>query len=131
MYRVYSNVLMIGAADKARGLQELPVRVLMINTGKEAIRCLKEERIDTVISRWELVDMPNGLLLEKILAARPKMPTIAFVQPGNWQQEIAARSLGVTAILNDDVDDEYFRSTLCQLLRIEKIRQLSLAAAAQ
>jgi DNA-binding NtrC family response regulator len=120
---------MIGTADKASGLRELPLRVLMINTGKEAIQCLKDERIDTVVSRWELVDMPDGELLEKILAARPKMPTIAFVEPGNWQQEIMARSLGVTAILSDDTDDEYFRSTICQILRIGDITKLSLALA--
>jgi len=126
---VYSNVLMIGTADKASGLRELPLRLLVIDTGKEAIECLREERIDTVISRWELVDMPDGQLLEKILAARPKMPTIAFVEPGNWQQEIMARSLGVTAILSDDTDDEYFRSTICQIMRIDGFTKLTLALA--
>lgn len=129
MSHVYSNVLMIGTADKASGLRELPLRLLVIDTGKEAIECLREERIDTVISRWELVDMPDGQLLEKILAARPKMPTIAFVEPGNWQQEIMARSLGVTAILSDDTDDEYFRSTICQIMRIDSFTKLTLALA--
>ncbi|MCE5187298.1 MAG: hypothetical protein LLF76_14360 [Planctomycetaceae bacterium] len=128
MCQVYSNVLMIGTADKAAGLQELPIRLLVINTGKEAIQCLRHEHIDTVVSRWELVDMPNGILLERILAARPKMPTVAFVEPGNWQQEIMARSLGVTAILTDDIADDYFRSTICQILKIKDIARLSLAA---
>lgn len=128
MCQVYSTILMIGTEDKAKGLQELPLRLLMINNGKEAIRCLKEEHIDTVVSRWELVDMPDGVLLERIRAARPQMPTVAFVQPGNWQQEIMARSIGVTAILSDDIDDDYFRSTICQILRIEDIARLSVAA---
>jgi DNA-binding NarL/FixJ family response regulator len=125
--QVYSTILLIGAKDKAKGLTELPLRLLMINTGKEAIQCLREERVDSVVSRWELVDMPDGLLLERILAARPKMPTVAFVEPGNQQQEIMARSLGVTAILSDDIDDDYFRETLCQILHIEDISVLSLA----
>lgn len=128
MCQIYSTVLMIGTGDKARGLQELPLRLLVIDTGKEAIRCLREEHVDTVVSRWELVDMPEGLLLERILAARPKMPTVAFVEPGNWQQEIMARSLGVTAILTDDIDDDYFRTTICQILRIKDIARLSVAA---
>jgi DNA-binding NarL/FixJ family response regulator len=118
---------MIGTQDKAKGLQELPLRLLIMNTGREAIQCLKEEHVDSVVSRWELVDMPDGLLLERILAARPKMPTVAFVEPGNEQQEIMARSLGVTAILSDDIGDDYFRSTLCQILHIETIEALSLA----
>ncbi len=130
MCQVYSTILIIAAQDKANALQELPLRVLMMDTGKEAVRCLREERIDSVVSRWDLVDMPAGELLQKIAAARPKMPTVAFIEPGNRQQEIMARSLGVTAILSDDIDDDYFRSTVCQILQIEDIAAVMLAGSA-
>jgi hypothetical protein len=53
--------------------------------------------------------------------ARPGTPTIAFVRPGDKQQEIAARSLGVSVVLSEDVDDDYFRDAVCQLLGIDSI----------
>jgi DNA-binding NtrC family response regulator len=120
---------MIGTKDKASELHELPLRLVTLDTGKEAIKCLKEEQIDTVVSRWNLIDMPEGQLLAKIIAAMPKMPTVAFIEPGNWQQEIMARSLGVTAVLNEDIDDAYFRNTICQLLRIEDIASVCLSSS--
>lgn len=128
MCQIYSTILIVAAQDKAAALQELPLRLLMMDTGKEAIQCLREEQIDTVVSRWNLVDMPEGKLLEKITAARSKIPTVAFIEPGNQEQEIMARSLGVSAILSDDIDDDYFRSTVCQILHIEDIAAVSVAA---
>ena len=118
MYVVVANVLAVGVTDKSDALKELPIRLLVMDTGAEAIRCLRDERIATVISRWELVDMPQGELLKSVIAAKPAIPTIAFVTPGDRSQEIAARILGVSAILSEDVDDDYFRETLCQLLDI-------------
>ena len=44
------------------------------------------------------------------------MPTIAVVKPGDRKQEIAARSLGVAAVLTDDTSDEHFRTTVSQVL---------------
>ncbi len=128
MCRVYSTILMIGTKDKASGLSELPLRLLMMDTGKEAVQCLREEPVDSVVSRWNLVDMPDGLLLERIRAARPSMPTVAFIEPGNQQQEIMARSLGVTAILSEDIEGDYLRETICQILHIEDFATLSIAA---
>ena len=118
MRAVVANVLTVGVADKSGILEELPIRLLVMDTGTEAVRCLRSERIDTVVSRWELADMPDGLLLRKLIAAKPAIPTIAFISPGDYSQEIAARGLGVSAILSEDVDDEYFREVLCELLGI-------------
>ena len=128
MCRIYSTILMIGTNDKTEALRELPVRLLVIDTAKEALACLKTKEVDSVVSQWDLVDMPQGMLLEKIIDAKPNMPTVAFIEPGNWEQEIAARSIGVTAILSDDIDEPYFRSTICQLLHIESVSTLSLAS---
>jgi len=118
MNLVVANILAVGVTDKRDALKELPIRLLVMNTGAEAVRCLQKEAIDTVISRWELFDMPRGRLLKNIIAANPAIPTIAFVTPGDRSQEIAARALGVSAILSEDVDDDYFRETICQLLGI-------------
>lgn len=127
MYVVVANVLAVGVSDKSDALRELSIRLLVMDTGAEAVRCLQEERIATVISRWELVDMPKGELLRNIIAARPNIPTIAFITPGDRSQEIAARGLGVSAILSEDVDDDDFRETLCQLLGICTITNVKVA----
>ncbi len=121
MYTVVANVLAVGMGKRSEALRELPIRLLVMNTGAQAVRCLKEERIDTVVSRLGLIDMPHGSLLRNILAARPAMPTIAFVTPGDNAQEITARSLGVAAVLSDDINDDYFREAVCQLLGISTV----------
>ena len=121
MYVVVANILAVGVSDKSGALKGLPIRLLVMDTGAEAVRCLQEERIATVISRWELFDMPRGRLLKNIIAADPVVPTIAFVTSGDRSQEIAARGLGVSAILSEDVDDDYFREIICQLLDIRTI----------
>lgn len=121
---VVANVLAVGITDKSEALNVLPVRLLLMETGAEAIQCLREEKIAAVISRWELIDMPQGTLLKNIVAAKPAIPAIAFVTPGDRSQEIAARSLGVSAILSEDVDDEYFREIVCQLLGIYRISRV-------
>jgi len=129
MCRIYSTVLMVGIKDKTHGLQELPLRLLVMDTGKQALKCLREESIDSVISRWDLLDMPNGLLFQRILAARPKMPTVALIESGNTEQEILARSLGVTAVITDDAEGEYLRRLICQILHLEDGVALHAAAA--
>ena len=112
------NILVVGVADKGRALGEMPVRVLTVDTGTQAICCLKEERIDTVISHWALIDMLGGKFLRNVIEAKPSTLTIAFIKPGDINQELAARRLGVNAVLSEDIDDDYFRETVCQLLGI-------------
>jgi DNA-binding NtrC family response regulator len=124
MFVVEATVLAVGVDGKAEALQELPIRLLLMNTGAEAVACLREEEIHTVISRWELVDMPDGRFLRNIIAAKPTVPTIAFVEAGDPQREIAARSLGVSAVLTDDTNDEYFRAIVCQILGLSNLSHI-------
>jgi len=121
------NILVIGIADKGSVLRELPVRVLAMDTGAQAIRCLKAERIDTVVSHWELIDIPAGKLLRNVKEAKPSTPTIAFIKSADIDQEVAARRLGVDAILSEDIDDDYFRETVCQLLGISAVASVQIA----
>jgi DNA-binding NtrC family response regulator len=118
MCSVKAKILTVGVAGADEALKELPVQLLVMETGLQAIRCLRDEKIDTMISHWNLVDFPQGALLENVIPAKPSMPTIAFIHSGDIYQEIAARSLGVTAVLNEDIDPQSFRQVVCQLLRI-------------
>ena len=120
------TILSVGIRNKSEALETLPVRVLVMDNGAEAVRHLFKDKIDIVISHWDLTDMPQGMLLEKIIGAKPNMPTVAFIESDNWEQEITARSLGVTAILNEDIDESYFRNTICRILHIEDVSMLSL-----
>ena len=115
------TVLSVGIKNKSEALKTLPVRVLVMDSGTEAVRHLFEDKIDIVISHWDLIDMPGGKLLKKIVAAKPNLPTIAFVKAGDHQQETLACSIGVSVVLADNIDDEYFRQILCQILDLADV----------
>ena len=105
-----------------------------MQSGLEAARSLKNEKVNSVISRWDLKDMPDGKFLKALKAAKPYIPTIAFVRPGNTTQEIAARALGVSAVLTEDASDETFRDTVANLLGLRgtvKIKAISPAENAK
>ena len=121
MCKVQTTVLMIGADEKSHAIQELPIRLVRLETGAAAVRFLKRDSIDTFICKWDLVDIPNGALLENVIGAMPSMPTIALVEPGNAEQEIKAAQLGVTAVISDDIDTDYFREVVSQMLGINDI----------
>ena len=117
---VEASVLTVGLSDKTDGLAELPIRLINMRTGSEAIKCLRNEKIDSVISEWNLPDMADGSFLKGFKTVKPHMPTIAVVKPGDRSQEIAARSLGVAAVLTDDTSTEHFRQTVSQVLGLSK-----------
>ncbi len=125
MYRMQANILVVGIGNKSKALNELPVQLFVMNNCAEAIQCLKNERLDTVVSQWNLIDVGQGQFLKRLAAGRSEIPTIAFIKAGNIRQEMAARSLGVKAVLEDDIDDEYFRNTVCQILGIDSITKMS------
>lgn len=80
---------------------------------------MKTERVNSVISRWDLEDMADGKFLKFFRAIRPDIPTIAFVRASDPRQEIAARSLGVAAVLTEDAGDELFRDTVANVLKLK------------
>ncbi|MGD0553217.1 MAG: hypothetical protein ABSB25_11310 [Sedimentisphaerales bacterium] len=90
-----------------------------MQSGVEAARSLKNEKVNSVISRWDLDDMPDGRFLKSFKAAKPYIPTIALVKPGSKAQEIAARSLGVSAVLAENATDNVLRDTVANLLGIQ------------
>jgi len=127
---VQATVLTIGLNGRNEVLRELPIRLITMQSGLEAARSLKNEKVHGVISNWDLEDMPNGRFLKSFRAARPHIPTIAFVRAGSTSQEIAARSLGVSAVLAEDATDDVFKDTVANLLGLRgavAIRAISAA----
>ncbi len=118
---VQASVLTVGLNSKNEALRKLPIRLITMQSGMEAARSLKNEKVDSVISKWDLDDMEDGRFLKRLRAVKPEIPTIAFVRAGDRAQEIAARSLGVSAILNDDTSDEPFRQTVANVLGLKGI----------
>jgi hypothetical protein len=116
-----AKVVTVGIGEKTEVLRELPIRLLALETTISAIACLREGGVNMLISQWEHVDCPAGEFLKRVREAKPDMPTIAFVEPGNAEHELMARSLGVSVVLPDDTDDDHFRETVCQVLGLEPV----------
>jgi len=116
---VQASVLTVGLDGKNEVLRELPIRLITMQSGMKAARSLKNEKVDSVISKWDLDDMEDGRFLKNMRAVKPEIPTIAFVRAGDSTQEIAARSLGVSAVLTDDTDDELFCKTVANILGLK------------
>jgi DNA-binding NarL/FixJ family response regulator len=116
---VQATVLAVGLGGRSEVLKKLPIKLIKMQSGLEAARSLKSEKVNSVISRWDMEDMPDGRFLRTFKAAKPYIPMIALVRAGSKQQEIAARSLGVTAVLAEDAADDVLRDTVANLLGIE------------
>jgi CheY-like chemotaxis protein len=128
---VQANVLTVGLGDKNEALQELPLRLIAMSSGAEAARSLKNERVDSIISKWDLDDMRNGLFLKRLKAVKPEVPTIVFVRAGDQAQEIAARSSGASAVLTDDATDEFFQATVANVLGLRGIVSIKTISPAE
>ena len=116
---VQATVLTVGLEGRTEVLKELPIRLIKMQSGLEAARSLKNEKVNSVISRWDLDDMPDGRFLKSFKAAKPYIPTIALVKTDSKTQEIAARSLGVSAVLAEDATDNVLKDTVANLLGIQ------------
>ncbi len=121
---VQATVLTVGLNGKNEVLRELPVRLITMQSGIKAARSLKTEKVDSVISKWDLNDMEDGRFLKNLRAVKPEIPTIAFVRAGDRAQEIAARSLGVSAVLTDEADDEIFLETVANVLGLTDVTSI-------
>ncbi len=120
-----AKVLAVGLQNKAEALRELPIRLINLQAGKEAASSFKIEQYDSVISHWRLADMGEGTFLRNLRGIRPDMPTIAVIEANNPAQEIAARSLGVSAVITEDCPDDHFREIVCSVLGLEKVEAIT------
>jgi len=113
---VNATVLTIGLNNRDEVLRELPIRLIKMQSAVKAARSLKTERIDSVISKWDLDDMRDGEFLRRLRAVKPTIPTIVLIKGGDISEEIAARSLGVSAVLSEEIEDEHFLETVAAIL---------------
>ncbi len=111
-----ANILVVGLGERSGVLKRLPIRVSFVNTGRRAGRSLKNENVSSVISIWDLPDAADGRFLKNLRLAKPYISVIAIVKPNDVRQEIAARSIGATAVLSSDVTDEVFIRTVIGIL---------------
>ncbi len=118
---IQATVLTIGLNGRSETLRELPIRLIKKQSGTDAARSLKNEKIDSVISNWDLADMENGMFLKKLRNAKPDIPTIVFVKAGDKTNEIAARTLGASAVLTEDASDELFVQTVTNVLGLKGV----------
>jgi DNA-binding NtrC family response regulator len=125
MYIQQAKILAVGITDKSTVLKQLPAKILFVDRACQAVNCLRQTFIHTLASRWNLVDMANGQLLMRVINAKPEMPTLALIEVGNIQQEIAARKLGVSIVLPEDVDDGQFYDSVCHLLGLRQLVSIS------
>jgi len=128
---VQASVLTVGFNGKNEVLRELPIRLITMQSGMEAARSLKNEKVNSVISKWDLHDMEDGQFLKNLRAVKPEIPTIAFIRAGDRAQEIAARSLGVSAVLTEDTSDELFRETVANVLGLKGIVSIKAISPAE
>ena len=116
---VQATVLTVGLNGENEVLKELPIRLITTHSGIEAARSLKNEEVDSVITKWDLDDMENGLFLKRLKAVKPEIATIVFIRAGDTEQEIAARCLGASAVLTDRTNDELLRETVANVLGLK------------
>lgn len=124
-----TNILAVGIGEKSNVLRELKLNIFSLTFGKEAARSLKTKNFHSVISRWNLLDMPQGRFLKGLKSFRPDIPTIAIIEAGDTSQEIAARSLGVSAVVPDDGDDGYLCQIVSQLMGLNTNKEIEALCA--
>ena len=128
---VQATVLTVGLDGKNEVLHELPIELISMWSAKKAARSLKNEKIDSVISKWDLPDMEDGRFIKGLRAVKPEIPTIVFVRAGDEKQEVAARSLGVSAVLTDQASDELFYETVVNVLGLKSPLSIKAISPAQ
>lgn len=116
---IKANLLAVGLNGRTEVLDELPIRLISVESAAEAIRRIRNDRFESVLSRWHLEDMPGGLFLRKLRLVKPDMTTIVLICSKDQSEEIRARSIGVSAVLTEDCSDEFLVATVASVLGIE------------
>jgi len=115
MYLSQGYVLAVGLKDRCEHLSGLPVRLCSVETGFQALQQLRLKLPAVLVGLWDLPDMPQGSLFRRVLAGAVCVKTVTLVEFGDTASEIAARSLGVTVVLDDSIDQQTLAELLCQL----------------
>ena len=121
VFVVCANVLAVGLDGRAGVFCELPIRLTSVRFGAEAIRSLKKEEFDSVVSRWDLDDMTDGKFLKGLKTVKPSVPTIVLIKAGDQAGEIAARSAGASVVLSELVGNELLQEAVCEVLKLGRV----------
>lgn len=115
---VKASLLAVGLNGRTGALDELPIRLVTAVSAAEAISHIRDDKFESVLSRWDLEDMPGGLFLRKLRLVRPDMTTIALICGEDAAEEISARSIGVSAVLTEGCSDELLLATVSSVLGV-------------
>ncbi|MCK4998917.1 MAG: response regulator transcription factor [Anaerohalosphaera sp.] len=115
----------VGVDWDANLTNALPVQIISSDNGMEAIRHLREHlKINAVITRWDLPDMPDGQLIRRIRAAKPSIPTVVILDEPDEQREIDVRKLGVTAVIPGNANATSLVDAIKHVLNVRKASKL-------
>jgi DNA-binding NarL/FixJ family response regulator len=116
---VRTNLLAVGLDGRAQKLDELPIRLVVAGSAAQAAGYIRQDRFNSVLSVWNLEDMPEGLFLRRLRVIKPDLKIIVLVDGKNPSEEILARSIGVCAVLADDCSDELLVQTVASVLGLD------------
>lgn len=116
------QILSVGMDDCEITLPEPDLFHLRTNSGMGAMLLLRDFNPDVVLARWVLPDMSGEMLLRRIITTKPAIAAVAVIDTANAQQEIAARSIGVAAVIDCDIAGETLYEMIMQLCRNCSIR---------
>ncbi len=116
---VRTNLLAVGLNGRAQQLDELPIRLVSAGSAAQAVGCIRNDRFESVLSMWNLEDMPEGLFLRRLRVIKPDLKIIVLVNSEDSSQEILARSIGVCAVLAEDCSDDLLVQTVASVLGLE------------
>ncbi|MBN1796851.1 MAG: hypothetical protein JW804_09285 [Sedimentisphaerales bacterium] len=103
MYASDEYVLLVGLAEFRNVSGTLFTGLLEVETGFEALQQIRIKVPVTLIAPWHLPDMPDGILFRRILTGGTSLPTVALVDSSDFSQEVSARGLGVTVVVDKDI----------------------------
>jgi hypothetical protein len=115
MYLSEGYILAVGLKQRCDDLKDLPLRLCSVDTGFQALKQLRLEIPSVLVGLWDLPDMPNGALFRRVLTGAASVVTVTLVEFGDTTAEVAARSLGVTVVLDDSIDEQTLTELLSQL----------------
>ena len=114
------KILTVGLEGKNQALEKLPIQLVKCISGMEAAAYLKREKVESVVTAWNLPDMPDGMFVRRLRAVKRDSACIVIVSSGDKNEEIYARSYGATVVLTDKASDDFLRRAVIETMRLEE-----------
>ena len=114
------KILTVGLEGKNQVLEELPIHLIKCVGGMEAAAYLKKEKVESVVTVWDLPDMPGGMFVRRLRTVKRDAACIVIVNSGDIEQEINARSYGASVVLTDKASDDFLRRVVIETMRLQE-----------